>query len=108
MAAATITQTDWGYSVTGGTDATLITKEKLYVKRIAFSGNADNATALLTTYARKNSEGAISAGKFKSSDTGELNSAMGNEMFFGDKGVPMPGLTITLSNTSDHIYIFTK
>lgn len=103
MAAATISSAEWGYSITGGTDATTISTGRLRIKAIGFSGNADNATCTLTTL---EAGVAVSFAKFKSSDTGELNSATGNFMYFGESGIPVSGLACTLSNASDHLYIY--
>ena len=108
MAIATVTATEWGYSITGDTDATLISAERLRVVGIGFSGNADNAVAVLTAYKTKENHNAISFAKFKSSDTGELNSASGNYIYFGPKGLPVSGLTVTLGNGGSHLYVYVK
>ena len=105
MAAATVTTTEYGYSITGGTDATTINSGKIYVKAMGFAGNADNATAALTSLVGIT---ATTCFKFKSNDTNELNSASGNFVFFGDNGVPFTGLAVTLSKAGDVLYIYLK
>jgi len=105
MAAATVTQERWGYSVSGDTDATAIAGGGIIkVKAIAFSGNATNATGVITSGAGGRTTSTL---KFKSYDAGggSLNVG-GTNMFFGDKGVEMENVIVTLSNASDHMYIF--
>ena len=106
MAAATSINTEYGYMVTGDTGAVTVNSGKIWVKAIAFSGNATNATALIT-HVRNNA--ITTCLKFKCYDAGggSLNSA-GNYIFFGDKGIPLTGLAVTLSNAGDHISIFIK
>jgi hypothetical protein len=108
MAAATVTKSTYGYSITGGTDATVIDAGKLWVKGIAFAGNATNATAVLTTLPSEHST-AVSCCKFKCYDAGggSLN-APGNYIFFGDSGIPMNSLAVTLSATTDVLYVYLK
>lgn len=101
MAAATITATEWGYLATGGVDATEINAGKVYVKAVAFAGNADNATGAVTSLV---SGAATSCFKFKTN--GNDLDAAGNYMFFGEKGIAFTGLAVTLSHASDALYIY--
>ena len=103
MGLAGVTPTEYGYMVTNGNSATTIAAGKIRIKAMSFSGNADNATAALTSIV---ADVATSCFKFKSNDTNELNSASGNFVYFGENGVPFTGLAVTLSSTSDHLYIY--
>lgn len=101
MAAPTISTTEYGYSITGGTDATSINSGKLWVKCIALAGNADDATAVFTS-----GFPLVSCLKLKCR-TGDLDAAS-DSIFFGDQGVPFNNLTVTLGNTGDIVYIYLK
>jgi hypothetical protein len=108
MAAADFTRTEWGIVVGGtGTDATTVDTGRLRVKAMAFAGNADNATCLCTTLITTGTTAAakiIEAIKFKTNandlDVGATN------MYFGERGIPMPGLAVTLSHANDRLYIY--
>jgi hypothetical protein len=108
MAAADYSRTEWGIVVGGtGTDATAVATETLRVKAMAFAGNADNATCTCTTSINTGTTAAaklISCIKFKT-NANDLD-AGANKMFFGDKGVPMTNLTVTLSHADDRLYIY--
>jgi len=99
MAAATVTHTEWGYLVTGDTDAVTVSTGRLRVKAIGFSGNADNATAVLTGL-----RGLIATSliKFKT-NADDLNTQVA---YFGENGIPVTGLAVTLSNAADEVYIY--
>ena len=126
MAAATVTRTEWGYLVTGDTGATTIyplsdsaaagqtapttypekyldQTVRIRIKAMAFSGNATTATCVLTS-----GSASTSFFKFKCYDAGggSLNGA-GNFVFFGDQGIDVYNLIVTLSNAGDGLYIFT-
>lgn len=105
MATATVTKTEYGFSVTGGTDATTINTGKLWVKGVAFAGNADNATAACTALSASSAT-PVSCFKFKTN--GNDLDAPANYLFFGDKGIPVTGLAVTLSNTADVLYVYLK
>ena len=51
MAAATITNTSYGFNVKTGTDATTVTSDKTRVKRIEVMGTAGSETVLVTDVA---------------------------------------------------------
>lgn len=105
MAAADKSLTEWGWLV-GGTDTDAVTVDTgtMYIKAMAFSGNATTATCVLTT--DKNGV-ATSFYKFKAYDAGggSLN-ASGHHVYFGENGVKATGLIATLSNASDTLYIY--
>lgn len=107
MAAATVTKTEWGFEVSGGTDATLISDDKLWVKELAFAGAAATATAVLTTKMSDGLNTPISCAKFKAASGSELDVSK-ERIFFGDRGVPMTGLTVTLGATGDILYVYLK
>jgi len=104
MAGCTKTHTEWGY-VLGGvdTDATSVDSGKIWVKAMAFAGNADNATCTLTSDVNAT---ATSCFKFKTNGN-DLDCA-NSHVFFGDKGRPFTNLTATLSHADDRLYIFLK
>lgn len=104
MAAATVTNTEYGYSVTGGTDATTIASGKIWVKAILFMGNADNATAALTTKPTGNST-TVAFVKFKT-NANDLDPQF--IAYFGDNGIPVNDLAVTLSNASDLLLVILK
>ena len=104
MAIATISKMEWGYSITGDVDATTVSAGTLIIKSIGFSGNADAATAVMTC--NDLSGAATSFMKFASNDTNELNSASGNYIYFGESGVSVTNLILTLGNGGSHIYIY--
>lgn len=109
MAAATVTTTEYGYSVTGGTDATTINTGKLWVKALAFSGDDDDDTATLTTSIDTGTTAAaklISCYKFKS-NANDDDSSM-SYAYFGKKGVPMTNLAVTLNDTGSYLYVFIR
>jgi hypothetical protein len=98
---ATVTYTEWGMEVTGGTSATLIYNGTISAKGIAFSAAAANDTAVLTASGASN----VSCMQFNSTTVG--NSA-GNNMIFIGGGIPLKNLTVTMSNTSDILYVYIK
>ena len=75
---------------------------RLWVKALAFSA-ADNATATLTTLVGST---ATSCYKFKI-NSNDADASM-FPVYFGEKGVPMTGLAVTLENDEDILYIFIK
>ena len=108
MAAMDFTRTEWGI-VAGGTgvDATSVNSGRLRVKAMAFAGNADNATCACTTSIDTGTTAAsklISCIKFKT-NANDLD-AGANKIFFGDRGVPMSNLTVTMSHADDRLYIY--
>jgi len=106
MAGADIKKMPFGYVLGGtGADETEVFSGKVRIKLMMFSGNADNATCSLTT--KDNGGGTYySCGMFKSNDTNELNSASGNYMWFGEKGVEFNGLKANMSHANDRLYIY--
>lgn len=103
---ATVTKTEYGYSITGGDIATVINSGKIWVKAMGFAGNATTATCVLTSDV---AGAATTCFKFKCYDAGggSLNAA-GNFIYFGEIGVPFTNLTLTPSNTADILYIFVR
>ena len=108
MAAMDFTRTEWGI-VAGGTgvDATAVDSGRLRVKAMAFAGNADNATCTCTTSIDTGTTAAaklISCIKFKTNGS-DLDAPHGY-VFFGDRGVPMTNLTVTMSHADDRLFIY--
>jgi len=101
---ADLTNTEWGYLVGGtDTDAKVVNSGKIWIKAMAFAGNADNATCTLTSDVNGT---ATSCFKFKT-NANDLD-ASGCHVFLGDEGVPFTNLTATPSHASDLLYIFVK
>ena len=102
MAVATVTQTAYGYSVTGGTDETVVNAGKLRIKAIAFSGNSATNTCVLTT---TEAGAAVSFYKWAAITA---NHAAENHVYFGESGVEANNLKVTLNNTGSYLYIFLR
>lgn len=101
MAVATVTATEYGYSITGGVDATAVGSGTLRVKAMAFSGALDDSVCTLTS---KVAGADVSCYKFKSNLT-DLDSSA-THVWFGENGIPLTGLKVTLGATGSHLYIF--
>ena len=101
MAAATVTATEWGYHVSGDTGVVTVSTGKVYVKAVAFAGNADNATCAVTS---KVAGADVSCFKFKT-NANDLDVGASN-MYLGQNGVAFTGLAVTLSHASDVLYIY--
>jgi hypothetical protein len=96
-AVATVTATEYGYEITGGTSATVINAGTLYVRQIAFSANSIGDTAAVTSGASN-----LSCMNFKAvTATDSAN----NKMFFTEK-TPFANLSVTLSATTDILYVY--
>ena len=101
MAAATVTSTEYGYMVTGDTGAVTVNAGRMYVKGVAFAGNADNATCAAT-----NVIGGTATSCFKFKTNANDLDVGGSSLWFGEKGSPFTGLAVTLSHASDVLYIY--
>ena len=105
---ADMTQTEWGYVVGGtDTDAKTVTTGKLWVKCIAFAGNAADATATITSKPSVDTGTDVSCMKFKvaGGSSSDLDIAA-NNIFFGDAGIPLNYPIVTLSHADDRLYIY--
>lgn len=102
MADATITNTEYGYEVTGGTTTTTINSGTLWVKALGFVGNDATDTITLTTLV---AGAAKSCYKFKAVTDDDASMSY---VYFGEKGVPMTGLAVTLNDTSNFLYVFIR
>jgi hypothetical protein len=93
-AAATITTTEYGYSCTGGTDATSVTTTDAIVKTIVFFPNTSTDKAVITT---------------GSANVSFATMTNGNEVItFGDNGVRMSNIKVTLTASTDILVIATR
>jgi len=99
---ATVTNTEYGYMVTGSATATTINAGTLRVKALAFAGDDATDTAALTTL---NAGAAVSCYKFKALTDDDSSYQYA---YFGENGVPMTGLAVTLSDTGNYLYVFVK
>lgn len=102
MADATIKNTEYGYEVTGGTGATTINTGTLRVKAFGFVGNDATDTITLTTIVNGT---ATSCYKFKAATDDDASMSY---VYFGEKGVSMTGLAVTLNDTSNFLYVFVR
>ena len=97
-AAATVTKTEWGYLVKGGTSETLISVDDIRIKMIAFSAAVANDTAVFKS-------GAVSSTAFQMKSTGVSNPT-GNYLYFGPDGAIFKWLSVTMSNSVDEVYLY--
>jgi hypothetical protein len=105
MAAMDKTQMPWGWKCGGtGTDATEVFSHKARIKALAFAGNADNATCAITT--KNHSDMAVYTDTIKFKTNGNDLDAAGNYVFFGEQGIPVHGMTVTLSHADDRLYVY--
>ena len=93
-AAATITTTEYGYSITGGTDATTVNSGDSIVKTIVFFPNTATDKAVITT-------GSASTSFATLNNTSEV-------VTFGDNGVRMSNIKVTLTAATDILVIATR
>jgi len=97
-APATVTETEWGYTITGGTDATAVSTETIYIKSIGFTPAANTDDVLIY-----NNTSGVSFYQFKFSVT-----AYQPFMYFGEGGVKLTKPMVKLTSASDILYIYTK
>ena len=95
---ATVTTTEWGYLVKGGTSETLISVNDIRIKMIAFSAAVANDTAVFKS-------GAVSHTAFQMKSTGVSNPT-GNYLYFGPDGAIFQWLSVTMSNAVDEVYLY--
>ena len=92
MAAATVTQTPFGYYVTGDTGVANVLTTRLRVKNFQFVPAANGDSVTMTDL-----NGNIVYAMVQSTVTSE------NDHF--DEGIPFNGLNVTLSNGSAKLFI---
>ena len=102
MAAADVKNTEYGYEVTGGVSATTINAGTLRVKAFGFVGNDATDTIALTTIVNG---AAVSCYKYKAVTDDDASMSY---VYFGEKGVSMTGLAVTLNDTSNFLYVFVR
>jgi len=102
MPGATVTNTEYGYEVTGGTTATTINSGTLRVRAFGFVGNDATDTIALTTLVNG---AAVSCYKFKAVTDDDASMSY---VYFGKEGIPMTGLAVTLNDTSNFLYVFIR
>ena len=100
MAAATVTKTEYGFMVTGDTGVVTVNSGTLRVKALAHAGDDATDTAALTTV--KNGAD-VSCYKFKALTDDDSSYQY---VYFGENGVPMTGLAVTLSDSGSYLYVF--
>ena len=94
-AVATVTTTEYGYSISGGTDATSVNSgDTTVVKALIFFPNTSTDTALITT---------------GSGTTTFAKMTNGSEVIFlGDSGRNLQTIKVTLTAATDVLTIVTK
>jgi len=101
MGLATVTNTEYGYMVTGDTDATTVNTGRLWVKALAAVLDDNDDTIALTTLVNSV---ATSCFKFKANNNDD--DAGMEYVYFGEKGIPMTGLAATLNDTGNILYVY--
>jgi len=97
-AAATVSTTEYGYTVTGGTDETLVKAGRIRVKMITYTGLTANNTVRIRSGATSGASWYMKA--VATSD------APGAVIYFGDNGVFFDELSITLTDAKDVVVIY--
>ena len=92
MAAATVTKKSWGYKVTGGTDATAVTTDKVRLRSIRLVGTAGAETASVAD---------TKTDAFYSNVATTANADYETPFY----GVPVDGIRVTLSATTATVYL---
>ena len=100
MGAATVTKTEYGFMVTGDTGAVTVNSGTLRVKALAYAGDDNDDVATLTTL---KDETAVSCYKFKAMTDDDSSYQYA---YFGENGVPMTGLAVTINDSGSYVYIF--
>jgi len=99
-AAATVTETEYGYSITGGTDETLVKADLIRIKMIAYTG----LTAANTVRLRS---GAVSGTSWYMKAVATSDAA-GSYIYFGEYGALFSCLSVTLTSAQDVVQIYNK
>lgn len=95
-AVATVTTTEYGYSITGGTSATPVASgDSVIVKAFVFSPSVSTDTCTITTGSGNTTLAVM---------TGATNS----RFYIGDAGIPVSNINVTLSATGDVLAIVRK
>jgi len=99
-AQATVTATEYGYSITGGTDETMVAVDLIRVKMITYTAlTANNVCALRS--------GAVSGTTWYMKATGVSNAA-GCSIYFGEYGALFSCLSVKLAEAQDIVMIYNK
>lgn len=97
-AQATVTITEYGYCITGGTDETRVAAGRIRVRGIGYAALTANNIAQLRS-------GAVSGTAWYMKATAASN-APGGYMYFGENGVVFDELSVKLTEAQDVVYIF--
>ena len=99
-AKATVTETEYGYSITGGTDETLVYEGLIRIKTISYIGvTAANTVALRS--------GAVSGTTWYMKAVATSDVA-GSYIYFGEYGALFNYLSVKLADAKDVVMIFNK
>jgi hypothetical protein len=101
MGAATVTSTEYGYTVSGDTGAATVSTGRIWVKAMAAALDDDDDTAVLTT-----NVAGTDTSVFKFKANGNDDDAGMEYVYFGEKGIPMSGLKVTLNDAQSVLYIY--
>jgi hypothetical protein len=94
---ATITNTEYGSEITGGTSQTVVYNQTMYVKGIGYVPSAANNTVTFTSGAN------VSCLKIVAPTVNDTKT-----IYFGDSGITLSNLSVTLNTTTDIVYIYNK
>jgi hypothetical protein len=97
-AAATVTETEYGYSVTGGTSETRIAAGRIRVRVIAYTATTANNVAAFRSGATSGSYWYMKAEAASAADRCYI--------YFGDNGVVFDELSVTLPAVTDVVQIY--
>ena len=97
-AQATVTTTEYGYSVTGGTDETLVKAGRIRIRMISYTALTANNTARFRS-------GAVSGAAWYMK-AATVSDAPKCFMYFGENGVVFDELSVTLSQAQDVVMIY--
>lgn len=99
-AQATVTETEYGYSITGGTDETMVADGLIRIKMITYTALTANNVCVLRS-------GATSGTRWYMKATGVSNAA-GCSIYFGEYGALFSCLSVKLAESQDIIQIYNK
>ena len=99
-AAATVTATEYGYSITGGTDETLVVTGLVRIKMITYTALTANNVLTLRS-------GATSGTRWYMKAAATSN-APGTYIYFGEYGALFSDLSVKLAEAQDVVMIFNK
>lgn len=99
-AQATVTETEYGYSITGGTDETMVALGLIRVKMITYTALTANNVLTLRSGATSGTRWYMKAAA--------VSNAPGTSIYFGEYGALFSCLSVKLAEAQDVVMIFNK